>query len=49
MTKSNVERKGFISLTVSYKVPYQSSEVRNSCRAETWRQELVQRPWRSAA
>ena len=42
MTKSKLQRKRFISLTVHVK----SSECRNSCRKGAWRQELMQMPWR---
>jgi len=46
MTKSNVEKKGFISLTIPCNSSSPSSEGGNSPRAGTWRQELMLRPWR---
>jgi hypothetical protein len=51
MTKGIMGRKGFILLTVSYEKQFiiKSSECKNSIRAGTWRQELMQRPWRGAA
>jgi hypothetical protein len=46
MTKKQVgEEKGIFSLHFHIAVHHQ----RNSHRAETWRQELMQRPWRGAA
>ena len=44
MGKSNLGRQGFISLTVSY-----DSSSSKAVRAGTWKQELMQRPWREAA
>jgi len=41
--QTNLERKGFIWLTTSDSVYY--SQDRNSSKAGTWRQELMQRPW----
>jgi hypothetical protein len=50
MTKSNLGKQGFISLTVSIEqFIIKISEGRNSDTAETWRQELMQRPWKGAA
>jgi hypothetical protein len=50
MTKSNMGRKGLISLTVPY-YSLSSKEVRTETHTgqEPWRQELMQRPWRDAA
>jgi hypothetical protein len=41
-------RKGFILLTLLYH-SLSSREVRAEIKAGTWRQELVQRPWRNVA
>jgi hypothetical protein len=50
MTKSNLGRKGFIFFHGSIEqFNIKSSEGRNSNRAGTWRQELMQKPWRGAA
>jgi hypothetical protein len=54
MTKSNLERKGFILFTLPDHIPSMEEEQgqeqdRNSSRSGTWRQELMQRPRRSAS
>jgi hypothetical protein len=47
MTKSDLERKGFVWLTIKV---YCSGKMRQeSSRAGSWRQKLKQRPWRRAA
>jgi hypothetical protein len=43
--KYKLERKGLIQLTLPYHCSL-SKEVRTGTQAGTWRQELMQRPWR---
>ena len=45
MTKSGLGKKGFIDLESQFPEGSQSS---NSDQVGTWRQELMQRPWRGA-
>jgi hypothetical protein len=42
-------RKGFKELTLPDHISSEGSQNRDSNRAGTWRQELMQRPWRDAA
>lgn len=49
MTKSSLGRKGFISFPFVSQFIVEGIEGRNLNRAGTWRQELMQRPWRAAA
>jgi hypothetical protein len=49
MTTSNSGRKWFLWLMLPMVVTIEGSQDRNSNRAGTWRQELMQRLWRSAA
>jgi hypothetical protein len=50
MTKSNLGRKGFILAYISISLfIIEGSWNRNSSRAEAWKQELMQWPWRSAS
>ena len=44
MTQSNLGRKGFIGVIYFIK----ESQGRNTKWAGTWKQELMQRPWRGA-
>jgi len=43
------EERVYFTHSSTEQVTIQSSEGRNSHRAGTWRQELIQRPWRGAA
>jgi hypothetical protein len=45
----NLGRKGFIQVTLPTLLFSEGSQDRNSHRAGTWRQELMQRPWKDAA
>jgi hypothetical protein len=50
MTKKQVEEKRVYSVyTSTLLFITKGSQNRNSHMAETWRQELMQRPWRDAA
>ena len=50
MTKSNLGKKGFVSALRSISASItEGSQARNAKKAGIWRQELIQRPWRSAA
>jgi hypothetical protein len=44
MTKRNLRKKKVIFLTLSHCNPPDGSQDRNSNKAETWRQKLMQRP-----
>jgi hypothetical protein len=46
---SNLGRKGFIWLMLQSLLIIKGSQNRNSGRAGSWRQELMQKPWRGAA
>lgn len=48
MTEEPAERKGFILLTLLHHCS-SLKEVRARTQTGTWKQELVQRPWRGAA
>jgi hypothetical protein len=47
--KANWKGKGLFSLHFQILVHTEESQDRNSSRAGTWKQELMQRPWRGAA
>jgi len=47
--QSNLGRKGFLAYASTSQLIIKGSQDRNSSRAGTWRQELMQRPWRGAA
>jgi hypothetical protein len=49
MTKSNVERKVYFTFTSTSQFIIKGSQDRNLNMSGTWRQELLQRPWRGAA
>lgn len=49
MIKSSLARKGFVWLTFPDHCITERHGVRNSSRAGTWRQELMQRPQRNTA
>ena len=50
MTKKQVgEERVFSAYTSTLRLITKESQDRNSHRAGTWRQELMQRPWRNAA
>ena len=50
MTKKQVEEKRvYLTYTSAALLITEGSQNRNSCRARTWRQELMLRPWRGAA
>jgi hypothetical protein len=46
---SNPGREGLIWLMLPHHCAYEGSLDRNSSQAGTWRQELMQMPWRDAA
>jgi hypothetical protein len=48
VTKSNLGGKGLFQLPLPYHNPF-LKEVRMQTQAGTWRQKLMQRPWKSAA
>jgi hypothetical protein len=50
MTKKQLVEEGvYLTYTATALFIIEGSQDRNSSGAETWRQELVQRPWRGAA
>jgi hypothetical protein len=50
MTKREVgEERVYSAYTSTLRFTTEGSQDRNSNRAGTWRQELMQRPWRDAA
>jgi hypothetical protein len=50
MTKKQVgEERVYLTYTSTLLFITKGSQVRNSHRAGTWKQELMQRPWRDAA
>ena len=49
MAESKLEGEAYLVYASIHRLVIEGSQDRNSSRAGTWRQELVQRPWRTAA